>query len=139
MRTPIVPGSEADEANTRILESMPVRSIITSPANGTELPAGTRELSLRGAAWNGDRDVRDVHVSIDYGVSWIPAELQPARNRYDWRRWTARVPLPSEGYYEVWSRAIDSEGVTQPHVAGNWNPQGYGGNPFHRIAVLIAA
>ena len=139
MKTPIVPGSEADEANTRILESMPVRSIITSPANGTELPAGTRELNLRGAAWNGDREVREVQVSIDYGVSWTAAELQAGRNRYDWRRWTARVPLPSEGYFEVWSKATDSEGVTQPHVAGNWNPQGYGGNPFHRIAVLIPA
>jgi DMSO/TMAO reductase YedYZ molybdopterin-dependent catalytic subunit len=139
MKTPIVPGSEADEANTRILESMPVRSIITSPANGTELPAGTRELNLRGAAWNGDRDIREVQVSIDYGVSWTAAELAAPRNRYDWRRWTARVPLPSEGYFEVWSKATDSEGVTQPHVAGNWNPQGYGGNPFHRIAVLIPA
>jgi len=26
----------------------------------------------------------------------------------------------------------------QPHIAGSWNPQGYGGNPMHRIAVLIA-
>jgi sulfite oxidase len=137
MKTPIIPGSEADEANTRILESMPVRSIITSPANGTELPAGTRELELRGAAWDGDREIRTVQVSIDYGVTWTDAEMQPARNRYDWRRWTARVALPSEGYFEVWSKATDSEGVTQPHVAGNWNPQGYGGNPFHRIAVLV--
>src|SRR3546814_11509962 len=33
MRTPIIPGSEAAEADTRILESMPVRSIITSHAH----------------------------------------------------------------------------------------------------------
>jgi hypothetical protein len=25
----------------------------------------------------------------------------------------------------------------QPHIAGDWNPQGYGGNPMHRIAVLV--
>jgi DMSO/TMAO reductase YedYZ molybdopterin-dependent catalytic subunit len=139
MNTPIIPGSEADEANTRILESMPVRSIITSPANGTELAAGARELSLRGAAWDGDREISDVAVSIDYGVTWVRAEMQAARNRYDWRRWTAQVALPSHGYYEVWAKATDSEGVVQPHVAGNWNPQGYGANPFHRIAVLIPA
>lgn len=139
MKTPIIPGSEADEANTKILESMPVRSIITSPGNGTELPDGTRALDLRGASWAGDREVRQVDVSIDYGVSWQTAELQPPKNRYDWQRWTANVSLPSEGYYEVWSRATDSEGVPQPHVAGNWNPQGYGGNPFHRIAVLVRA
>jgi len=139
MKTPIIPGSEGDEADTRILESMPVRSIITSPANGTELPAGARELSLRGAAWDGDHEIRVVEVSIDYGVTWVKAEMQPAKNRYDWRRWTAQVALPSHGYFEVWSKATDSEGVTQPHIAGNWNPQGYGGNPFHRIAVLIPA
>ena len=28
-------------------------------------------------------------------------------------------------------------GRMQPHVAGNWNPQGYGGNAMHRIAVLV--
>ena len=41
--TPMVPGGKADEKNFRILESMPVRSIVTNPANGTRLPAGTRE------------------------------------------------------------------------------------------------
>jgi len=25
----------------------------------------------------------------------------------------------------------------QPHVAGNWNPEGYGANPMHRIAILV--
>ena len=48
------------------------------------------------------------------------------------------VKLPSEGYFELWVRATDSRGVAQPHVATNWNPQGYGSNPFHRIAVLVA-
>ena len=37
----------------------------------------------------------------------------------------------------VWARAMDSRGFMQPHVAPNWNPSGYGGNPMHRIAVLI--
>src|SRR3712207_1980015 len=50
---PMVPGGKADESNFRILESMPVRGIITAPANGARLPAGTRQLPLRGAAWAG--------------------------------------------------------------------------------------
>jgi sulfite oxidase len=121
-----------------VLESMPVRSIITSPANGTKLAAGTRELALRGAAWAGDFAVRRVDMSIDYGATWKPAAaLADARNRYDWRRWVASIKLPSDGYYEIWARATDSNGVAQPHVAGNWNPQGYGANPMHRIAVLV--
>jgi DMSO/TMAO reductase YedYZ molybdopterin-dependent catalytic subunit len=135
---PMVPGDKGDPANFRILESMPVRSIITNPANGTKLAKGTREIRLRGAAWAGDHTVRAVAISIDYGATWRPAQLAQAKNRYDWQRWTATVRVPSDGYYEIWARATDSRGIMQPHAAGNWNPQGYGANPMHRIAVLIA-
>jgi DMSO/TMAO reductase YedYZ molybdopterin-dependent catalytic subunit len=134
---PMVPGGQADDKNFRILESMPVRSIISNPANGTRLPAGTRDLALRGAAWAGDLAVQRVDVSVDYGVTWIPASLAAPKNRFDWNRWGASVKLPSDGYYELWARATDARGRMQPHVAGNWNPQGYGGNPMHRVAVLV--
>jgi sulfite oxidase len=135
---PMVPGDRPDPNNFRDLESMPVRSIITSPANGAKLGKDTRELKLRGAAWAGDHTVRAVAVSTDFGASWQPAQLGKPRNKYDWQRWTATVKLPAEGYYEIWTRATDSRGVMQPHVAGFWNPQGYGANPMHRIAVLVA-
>jgi DMSO/TMAO reductase YedYZ molybdopterin-dependent catalytic subunit len=134
---PMVPGGKADEANFRVLESMPVRSIITSPANGAKLAPGTRKLALRGAAWDGDLTVRRVDISVDFGATWTATKLAEPRNRYDWSRWTASVGLPTDGYYEVWVRATDSNRVAQPHVAGNWNPQGYGANPMHRIAVLV--
>jgi DMSO/TMAO reductase YedYZ molybdopterin-dependent catalytic subunit len=139
MRTPIVPGGKADEKNTVILESMPVRSIISSPANGSELPAGTRQLSLRGAAWAGDKAVRSVDISLDFGASWQPTRLGTPANKFAWQRWTATAMLPAAGYYEIWARATDSDGRMQPHIAGGWNPQGYGGNPFHRVAVLVPA
>jgi DMSO/TMAO reductase YedYZ molybdopterin-dependent catalytic subunit len=135
---PMVPGDKPDEKNFRDLESMPVRSIITSPANGAKLAAGAREVKLRGAAWAGDNTVRRVDVSIDFGATWRPATLARPKNPYDWQRWTATVRLPSEGYYEIWTRATDSRGIMQPHIAGSWNPQGYGGNPMHRIAIMVA-
>ena len=136
--TPLVPGTNADgKTGFANLESMPTRSIITSPANGARLPKGARQVSLRGAAWAGDHEVRTVDVSADFGQTWSPMALADARNRYDWRRWTGTLSLPTDGYYELWARATDSRGRTQPHVAANWNPQGYGANPFHRIAVLV--
>jgi len=135
---PMIPGTEPEEGNFRILESMPVRSIITAPANGSTLPAGTRSVDLRGAAWDGDHGVRAVDVSLDFGATWQPASVAEPRNRYDWRRWTASVARPQDGYFEIWSRATDETGAMQPHIAGNWNPSGYGGNPMHRIAVLVA-
>ena len=136
--TPMVPGEKPDEKNFRDLESMPVRSIITSPSNGTKLPSNTREVKLRGAAWAGDNTVKQVDVSVDFGATWQPTKLEKPKNRYDWQRWTGAVKLPTDGYYEIWARATDSRGVMQPHTAGNWNPQGYGANPMHRVAVLVA-
>jgi sulfite oxidase len=135
---PMVPGDRVDPDNFRDLESMPVRSIITSPANGTSFGKEVREVKLRGAAWAGDLTVRQVDVSIDYGATWQTVQLEGPKNPYDWQRWTASVRVPSEGYYEIWTRATDSKGIMQPHIAGNWNPQGYGANPMHRVAIRIA-
>jgi sulfite oxidase len=134
---PMVPGGQPDEKNFKDLESMPVRSIITNPANGTKLPAGTKEVQLRGAAWAGDHTVNQVDISTDFGASWTRAKLGIPKNKYDWQRWTASVKLPSDGYYEIWTRGTDSRGIMQPHIAGAWNPQGYGGNPMHRVAILV--
>jgi sulfite oxidase len=135
---PIVPGSNVDgKTNFADLTSMPTRSIITSPANGTRLAAGSRQVALRGAAWAGDYEVQQVEVSSDAGQRWHAMQMTKPRNRYDWVRWTGTLALPSDGYFELWVRATDSRGVAQPHVATNWNPQGYGANPFHRIAVLV--
>ena len=39
---PMVPGGKADPANFRILESMPVRSIITNPATAPSSPPAPR-------------------------------------------------------------------------------------------------
>jgi sulfite oxidase len=134
---PMIPGDKSDPKNMVVMESMPVRSILTNIAHGTELSPGTRRVALRGAAWAGEKAIRAVDISIDYGQSWMASELKAPANKYAWQRWTANVTLPSEGYYEIWSRATDSDGRMQPHVAGNWNPQGYGANPVSRVAVLV--
>ncbi|MFL1460706.1 sulfite oxidase [Roseococcus sp. DSY-14] len=134
---PIVPGSSSNGADFAEMESMPVRSILSSHAHGSRLPAGTRALDLRGAAWAGDLTVRAVHVSTDYGATWQEMQLAAPANRHAWQRWQGRVALPADGYYEVWYRATDSEGRMQPHAAANWNPQGYGANPVSRAAILV--
>jgi DMSO/TMAO reductase YedYZ molybdopterin-dependent catalytic subunit len=134
---PIVPGSRNDGRDFTDLESMPARSVLTNLAHGARLPAGTRALDLRGHAWAGDRTVRAVHASVDYGATWTAMRVDPPANSHAWQRWSGRVALPTDGYYEVWYRATDSEGVMQPHQAANWNPQGYGANPISRAAVLV--
>jgi hypothetical protein len=81
--------------------------------------------------------VRAVHASVDFGATWQEMKVDQPANRHAWQRWSGRVALPSDGYFEVWYRATDSEGLMQPHVASNWNPQGYGGNPISRAAILV--
>ena len=56
-------------------------------------------------------------------------------NPYAWQRWETEVRFPVKGYYEIWARATDSNGKTQPPVVPGWNPRGYLNNVMHRIAV----
>jgi len=134
-RHPVKPGAEVPTKDFVIIESMPVKSVITSPEGGTQV--ADRTLQVRGHAWAGDRSVSAVHLSTDFGATWVKAELRKAPNKYSWQTWTAKLRFPGEGYYEIWSRATDDHGVMQPFAVA-WNPHGYMGNAMHRIAVTVA-
>jgi sulfite oxidase len=133
---PVEPGEkiEAISENFRIIESMPVKSLITYPKSGAMIDAG-KNLTLRGHAWAGDLNVKAVHTSIDYGASWQKATLQPPKNRLAWQHWSTTIQFPQNGYYEVWARATDINGLMQPMLIPQWNPGGYLNNACHRIAV----
>ncbi|HIP80207.1 MAG TPA: molybdopterin containing oxidoreductase, partial [Kiloniellaceae bacterium] len=132
----VAPGAKVDKKDFKIIESMPVKSLITTPQTNTSISG--RSLALRGHAWAGDRRVSKLHISIDFGASWIEADLDAPPNPYSWQDWRAEVTFPEKGYYEVWARATDDQGAMQP-FAINWNPKGYLNNAMHRIAVTVAA
>ncbi|WP_210496458.1 sulfite oxidase [Microvirga antarctica] len=136
---PLAPGQDIGGIPLRILESMPVRSIISSPGPETSHPAGTRNLSVRGAAWAGDDEVNAVDVTLDGGVTWTPAVLTTPLNRYDWTRWRADLAVPADGAYTVHARATDSQGRAQPFVPSNWNPNGYGCNVMHGVPIRVGS
>jgi len=117
-----------------IIESMPVKSLITYPKSGIEHGLG-KKLRLRGHAWAGDNAVSRVHISIDFGATWQKAKLSSPANRLAWQHWSAEVGFPEAGYYEIWARATDDAGRAQPMVVPGWNPKGYLNNACHRIAV----
>jgi DMSO/TMAO reductase YedYZ molybdopterin-dependent catalytic subunit len=133
---PVAPGSEVSDADMCIIESMPVKSLITFPKSGIVHPVG-KSLSLRGHAWAGERAVAHVGVSTDYGQTWQRSRLAIPRNRLAWQRWQAEVRFPSKGYYEVWARATDEDGREQPMIVPGWNPRGYLNNATHRIAARV--
>ena len=134
---PIAPGAKiADEAMC-IIESMPVKSLVTFPESGI-VHALKETFNCRGKAWAGDLEVMKMEVSIDFGASWQPASLQPPVNRFAWQLWSAELKFPQAGYFEVWARATDSNDKAQPMILPGWNPKGYLNNACHRIAVQVA-
>lgn len=131
---PVSPGTKVPNEDFVIIESMPVKSLITSHETGSSVG---KDVTVAGHAWAGDNDVSEVDVSIDFGVTWISASLKKAPNKYSWQRWTTDLSFPQDGYYEVWARAKDDEGRMQP-FAINWNPKGYLNNTMHRVALTVS-
>ena len=132
----VAPGEKVADEDMCIIESMPVKSLITAPKSGAMLK-GRKTLDVRGQAWAGDRSVKKMEVSIDFGATWQPAQLDAPANRLAWQQWRATVAFPEAGYYEVWARATDDQGISQPMVVPGWNPKGYLNNATHRIAVKV--
>jgi len=133
---PVSPGTKVDNEDMCIIESMPVKSLITYPKSGIHNDID-KKLEVRGKAWAGDSEVKDVYVSIDFGATWKKAVLQKPVNRHAWQLWNTELNFPETGYYEIWARAVDSNGVSQPMVVPGWNPKGYLNNACHRIAVQV--
>lgn len=133
---PVQPGAEVPEEDMVIIESMPVKSIITYPKTGAMFDL-SKKLSVRGHAWAGENEVSKMEVSTDFGATWINCSLKKPANRLAWQQWNAEVSFPLKGYYEIWAKATDGQGVAQPMVMPGWNPKGYLNNACHRIAVKV--
>ena len=132
---PVAAGEKVAKDDFGIIQAMPVKSLITSPATGGT--TGDRNIEVRGHAWAGDNMVKMVEVSIDFGATWQKASLDAPVNPYAWQNWRAQVSFPQAGYYEVWARATDDRGVSQPHAIA-WNPKGYLNNAMHRVSVRVS-
>lgn len=131
---PVAPGAKVSKEDFRIIESMPVKSLITSHQTGVLI--NERNMRVGGHAWAGDFAVAKMDVSIDFGATWLAANLAPPPNPFSWQRWVANITFPQRGYYEIWAKATDVNGTSQPFSV-SWNPKGYLNNSFHRIAVTV--
>jgi len=134
---PVAPGQKVPDEDMKIIESMPVKSIITHPKTGAMFPK-SKKLAVRGHTWAGELEVRNMEISIDFGSTWKKCELKKPANRLAWQQWSTELTFPQEGYYEIWAKATDSNGISQPMVMPGWNPKGYLNNSAHRIAVKVS-
>jgi len=131
---PVAPGEKVDKKDFVIIHAMPVKSLITHPRSGVQV--GGEALEARGHAWAGDRAIKSVAISIDFGATWAEATLDHPINPGAWQNWRTAISFPGPGYYEVWARATDDHGVSQPHGIA-WNPKGYLNNSMHRVSVTV--
>ena len=127
-----------DPAAAEPVESLRVKSLITSPLDGARLPVDPstsfRKLVVRGWAW-GSAPVARVDVQIGVGkLNQVkPARLAPSDSRWAWRPWEASFDVP-HGEVRIFSRATDERGDAQPLTA-RLNAGGYGNNSVHQLTV----
>jgi sulfite oxidase len=133
---PVAPGEKVKDEDMCIIESMPVKSLITYPRSGAMLSKG-KTLRIRGHAWAGELEVAKMEYSIDFGSTWNTCSIEKPVNRLAWQHFAAEIKFPKKGYYEVWARATDSNGEAQPMIVPGWNPKGYLNNACHRIALKV--
>jgi len=139
------PSSEAAAENATaaaeaqrgsVITSLPVKSIIAAPGDGSTIDPAGAAVRVLGAAWAGASTVARVEISTDSGKSWQPAVLGTERARYAWRLWNFEWKPPAEGTYVIISRATDNQGRTQP-LETPWNPGGYLWNAMDHARVAV--
>jgi DMSO/TMAO reductase YedYZ molybdopterin-dependent catalytic subunit len=133
---PLQPGQDVPDEDYTVVTSWPVKSIITYWGPGKY--RSDMQFEVRGAAWAGEREVKSVELSFDLGRSWVKVdELKPRADKYAWYRWRHQYTPHERGYHEIWARAIDEKGETQP-LTQPWNVGGYMGNVVHKVNFVAA-
>ncbi len=132
----VAPGEKVKDEDMCIIESMPVKSLITYPKSGAMIVKG-KKLNIRGHAWAGELEVKKMEYSIDFGSTWKSCNIDKPTNRLAWQHFSAEIAFPKVGYYEVWAKATDANNISQTMLVPGWNPKGYLNNACHRIAVKV--
>ena len=116
----------------RPVQEMPVKAVISTPAENATITAGP--LRIAGYAWSGYGAIRRVEVSSDGGHTWGDAGFH-GEGRRAWVRWeTTREAAPGETV--ILARATDERGLRQPMIAA-WNLKGYQQNGIQKVRVRV--
>jgi DMSO/TMAO reductase YedYZ molybdopterin-dependent catalytic subunit len=137
---PVEPGKfttqDLTQQNSVPTYGFAVMSVVFAPLAGESVRAG--DIEFRGVAWNdGVVPLSEVRVSLDRGRSWQPAQLQATDSPYAWHHWRTTARLQS-GAQEVWVRAIDAWGRSQPiDGLSTWNPGGWDWHGVDRVPFQV--
>lgn len=100
-----------------------------------DAPAGssTREVTIAGIAFAGDRGISKVEVSSDGGRTWEQAEFKPGLSPYTWVLWQRQWTPENPGKHLVVVRATDGRGAVQRSQLAPPAPSGSSG--YHAVTV----
>ena len=119
---------------------MAVRSLVVPPGVPDFFTrrrfVGPAPVGLVGRAWSGTADVVGVEISDDGGGSWQDAEVEPRPSPWAWQRWTCSWTPSRSGELELWCRATDATGATQP-LEPIPNLGGYANNAVQRVPITV--
>ena len=105
-------GDSPDDPNKELITTIGVKSLVNSPTHGeAALSRGTH--MIRGLAWSGAGAITEVEVSVDDGVTWHAAHIEPPRERWLWVRWSYPWEVQQPGHYRLMARARDEVGRVQ--------------------------
>ena len=135
---PIKPGSEFKFTLTNSTPTwkMKVGTLIFAPEANAKLRSG--RVSISGGTFNdGEERNETVEEWVDQGRTWHRAEIEKPKSAYAWTPWKINLKL-TQGKREVWARAIDTRGRSQP-LDGSlfWNPRGYQWNGVEKVSVTV--
>ena len=127
--------SQESAVNTPITE-MVVNSLITSPADGAAVKAGSK-VTINGIAWDGGYGIQAVEVSTDGGKSWSTARLGQDNGPFALRTWSYDLAPMARGKHAVMARAMNKigQGQTAELIA---NPAGYHHNVMPTVTLVAS-
>lgn len=92
-------------------------------------------IEIGGIAFAGNRGIEKVEVSVDDGVTWRQAKLDPALSQDSWVLWSWKWTPSLPGQYTLVARATDGTGEVQTSRKQGTVPNGATG--YHEVVVQV--
>jgi len=117
----------------------PEEADLILPMNRIDRPRGHLALGhtveIGGIAFAGNRGIQKVEVSVDNGVTWHQATLDPALSQDSWVLWSWKWTPLLPGQYTLVARATDGTGEVQTSRKQGTVPNGATG--YHTVVVQV--
>jgi sulfite dehydrogenase len=125
-----------DNAITWPVTELLTNSLITSPADGTKVKAGSA-VTIGGIAWDGGHGIASVEITADDGKTFVAAELGEDLGAFAFRTFHHSFEAAGKGPHRFRARATNRIGQTQASEAVT-NPAGYHHNLMQTVTIFVA-